>query len=1017
MTGQTPAELPELRYRSLGELMNNAAQEWPENLALIDPEENWIITYDELNHRAKSVAGWLSKLGLSEGDRIAIAAGNSLAALEIMSGALYRGIIPVPCNPDLGPEQLAFVMSHCDTRYIFATKETMPAIESAIRQCPRTIEVVEVKRRLELPPSDLSPISVEPEDDALIVYTSGTTGQPKGVLHSCSSQLASIENTATTYGLSPEDRFLCVLPVHHGNSINKIFATWLTGGAVVLPRRFEVRSFWNWVDHYECTWLALVPSIISQLLRFSEKSTHPCVRFARSSSAPLPSSWHREFEEKFGMSLMQGMGSTETGPLFSNPLPPEPRKIGSPGKSVVRQEVKIVDPNGNMLADNQTGLILARGPSQMKGYFKDPEATASVVNPDGWITTGDIGHRDSDGYFFVTGRAKEIVIKAGVNISLREIDDALMSHPNVEDAASLGMEDNYLGEDLVACVVLQPDSEIGETELLDFCVEKLGSFKTPTEILLVSKIPRLKNGKVQRHLLKERFGPAPRAKEIKAPRLSSAESIVAPRTPMEKMIARVWEKHLDQESIGVFDDFFALGGFSLLAIKMLTPLRRELGTSLSLTTFFDYPNIAEQALIALEQRIQRLKPSERQLLLEKVNNIECTQALNEISSMERLSIESRITLETDLLERFFEDQQEDQIAPRPAAEFCPLSFAQRRIWFLLKLSPEAVMYNTGDAIRIRGPLNIEALEASLNAVIERHEIMRVSIHEINGEPWQKFREQMRIKIEKEDLSLLSENDQEETVRRVILEKHQKPYSLGSEPLVRFYLLILKKDEKIFIMTRHHLVTDGLSSHILLKEIQSKYRDHIRGTHTELPSLPIQYGDFAYWQRNRLQGDIIRRESEYWCRRLEGVPSLLDLPTDNPRTKEISHRGCRQDFRIDKEISKRVITQSRQQKVSPFSFLAATFGTLLYRYSGQSDFVLGIPFADRDRPEFQNLVGLLLDTHIICFSISEVTPFREVIAKTRSEIAESYAHKDLPFELVVEAVHPDRTRGPCLCARH
>ncbi|MCZ6673336.1 MAG: class I adenylate-forming enzyme family protein, partial [Verrucomicrobia bacterium] len=239
----TPEKFTKPRHEGIGALIDHSAKHWPESIALIDPEANWSLTYAELKCRAQSAAGWLDNLGLAQGSKVAIAAGNSVAALELLTGAFYGRFVPVPCNPDLGPKQLAYVLDHCDAEYLFASPENRPALEDASNQCPRKVELIEVSRRLELPASDICSTAGDPEDDVLMVYTSGTTATPKGVMQRNSGVFAAIESTVVTYNLSQDDRFLCVLPIHHANSINKIFATWLTGGTVVLPPRFEVRSF------------------------------------------------------------------------------------------------------------------------------------------------------------------------------------------------------------------------------------------------------------------------------------------------------------------------------------------------------------------------------------------------------------------------------------------------------------------------------------------------------------------------------------------------------------------------------------------------------------------------------------------------------------------------------------------------------------------------------------------------------------------------------------------------------
>ena len=1012
----SPRECDDTRTGGIGVLINEAHKRWPDRVAVVDPETGHSMNYFRLVHRARGVADWLNALGLREGGKVAFAAGNSVTALELLCGALYGKFIPVPCNPGLGAEQLTHVVGHCDAEVLFASRENAPALASALHCSDRQAKLVEVGNELQLSESETPPATGAADDDAIIVYTSGTTGQPKGVLHSVEGLLASIENTATTYALSKQDRFLCVLPVHHGNSINKILATWMTGGTVVLPPRFEVRRFWHWVDDLECSWLALVPSIISQLLKFTEGGHYPSVRFARSSSAPLPPAWHREFERKFGIPLLEGMGSTEAGPLFSSPLPPASRKIGSPGKNVIRQEVKIVDEQGAELEENETGAIVVRGPSRMKGYYKDAAATSGALTADGFFRTGDIGYRDPDGFFFVTGRAKEIVIKAGVNIALREIDEVLLCHTGVADAASAGIEDPNLGEDIAAYVVPTPGGDINVSDLLDFFVDKAGAFKAPATILQVPEIPRLPNGKVQRYLLRERFGPNKTSGTVPGPRASENEQFVAPRTPMEIIMADVWSEYLSPSSVGIHDDFFALGGYSLLAISMLTPLRRRIGTPLSLSTFFDSPNIAEQAVIATSQLLRQLSDSERGSLLHRCAKRSCARnedspgAMRDIDIVRALDSDERAALEAALFELPTGKPPEDRIPQRPAATSCPLSYAQERIWFMGKMAAEPALYNTGDAVRLGGPLDVDALERAVNVLVDRHEILRCAISVVDGQPRQWFRERLNIRVDRRELEGAESTEQEAALRHIVMSEIRRPYRLDEDPLIRAITIRLGREDHVFILCRHHLVSDGWSTRTLLNELGLMYRDEVGGGKAGLPELPIQYGDFAVWQRQRLHGERRQHETEYWLHRLKGVPLVLDLPTDKPRPTVLSYQGHRLEFELGNGLSDHVYAISKSQQVSPFTTLAAAFAALIFRYTAQQDFVIGLPFADRDRTELQYLVGILLDTHIIRFSLSGRTRFDEALAQTRAEVAETYAHRELPFELVVDAVQPRRDPG-------
>jgi acyl-CoA synthetase (AMP-forming)/AMP-acid ligase II len=300
-----------------------------------------------------------------------------------------------------------------------------------------------------------------------------------------------------------------VLPLYHINAeCVTLLPTLLSGGSVVIPSRFSVSHFWGWLEEYACTWSAVVPTIISRLLDSedpspgSREALFRRLRFLRSSSAPLAPSLHREFIEKFKLLLIQAMGSSEAGNVFSNPLPPGENKIGSPGLPW-GFEARIVDQDGAELPSGESGEVLLRGPALMDGYYKEPEQTASVLDSDGWLHTGDLAYRDSDGYYFVVGRSKELIIKGGVNIAPRQIDDVLEAHPAILEAAAVGIPDHHLGEDVVAFVVLRADGAVDERELLTFCESRLGHFKTPTRIYFADDLPKGPSGKVQRLRLRE----------------------------------------------------------------------------------------------------------------------------------------------------------------------------------------------------------------------------------------------------------------------------------------------------------------------------------------------------------------------------------------------------------------------------------------------------------------------------------------------------------------------------------
>jgi long-chain acyl-CoA synthetase len=347
-------------------------------------------------------------------------------------------------------------------------------------------------------------VTIDAQDPAMLMYTSGTTGMPKGVLLSHANMLAGARAVAASLALGPHDRVLSSLPLYHinGQCIATV-APLVSGGSIVMPHRFSASQWWPLVERYRPTWLNMVPTIIAYLLNGPELTPQQAaaahgIRFGRSASAPLPPEQHRAFEARFGFSVIEAMGLTECSSVaFTNPLERGERKYGSPGRPV-GVEARVVDREGKPVADGVQGEIELRGPNVMRGYFNAPEASAAALRAGDWLATGDLGHRDRDGFYFITGRLKELIIKGGENIAPREIDEALIAHPAVLEAAAVGVPDAAYGQEILACVVVKPGAVLGEDELRAHCLATLGRYKTPRYLRFVDALPKGASGKVQR---------------------------------------------------------------------------------------------------------------------------------------------------------------------------------------------------------------------------------------------------------------------------------------------------------------------------------------------------------------------------------------------------------------------------------------------------------------------------------------------------------------------------------------
>jgi acyl-CoA synthetase (AMP-forming)/AMP-acid ligase II len=488
------------------ELVDDNARLRPDAIYAVDGEGGHALRFADLARSCREVAGVLLAHGVRPGQTVSLVMPNGLMTLRLLLGAMAGGWCVNPVNLLSQPDQMRYVLGHSDCALVFVSPDWEQAVRGMLAQTGRevAVQVVDPDAR-ELPGAAATPAADVPPPDAdalaLLMYTSGTTGVPKGVMLTQANLAANAAAISAEHGLGPADRVLAVLPLYHINAFAvTMLAPLAHGGSLAMPAKFSAARFWSQALASQCTWINVVPTMISYLL---EGEVHPGVqaagiRFCRSASAALPPEHLRAFEHKFGIGIIETMGLTETvAPSFSNPLDPAQRKLGAVGRAS-GCEARIIDAACAPVADGQTGEVAIRGPNVMRGYYKNDAATRDAFTPDGWLRTGDLGHRDSDGFFFVTGRIKELIIKGGENIAPREIDEALLRHPAVLDAAAVGIPDRHYGQDIMVCVVLRPGHAVHEDELRAFCVEHLGRYKTPRLIRLVDDLPRGPSGKVQR---------------------------------------------------------------------------------------------------------------------------------------------------------------------------------------------------------------------------------------------------------------------------------------------------------------------------------------------------------------------------------------------------------------------------------------------------------------------------------------------------------------------------------------
>ncbi|NVJ15426.1 non-ribosomal peptide synthase/polyketide synthase, partial [Myxococcus sp. AM010] len=945
------------RDASLSVLFEEQAQRTPDAVAVEYEDER--LTYAELNRRANQLAHHLKGMGVGPEVRVGLCVERSLELVVSVLGILKAGGVYVPLDASYPLERLAWMKAEAGVALLVAQEKLADEVAAGgeLVVCVDTEWDTQIAVQAESTPV----ANVGGSNLAYVMFTSGSTGKPKGVgvPHRAVSRLV-LGTDFAHFG--PEEVWLQLAPISFDASTLEVWGALLHGAKlVVYPAGTpSLEELGRKLESSGVTSLWLTAALFEQMQARQPKAL-ASVRQLLAGGDALPVSRVKE-RLAAGGALINGYGPTENTTFSSTYRMEKPEEVGvsvSIGRPVRNTVAYVLDGGMRPVPVGVPGELYVGGDGLAVGYVGRPELTAERFVPSPYgegerlYRTGDVVRWLRNGTLEFLGRADTQVKVRGYRIELGEVEAALAQHSGVNEAVVVAREDGE-GKRLVAYVTAQEGAELEGSALRSHVKQRLPEYMVPSAYVVLEALPLTPNGKVDRKAL-----PAPDTERAASARF------IAPRTPAEQKLASIFAEVLNVERVGLDGDFFELGGHSLLATQLVSRVREAFHVELPLRDVFEAPTVEK-----LAQRLDTAANGVQVLHVPPPTRVERTGPL-------------------------------------------PLSFAQQRLWFLDQLEPGSSSYNIPIAVKLTGTVRVDALEQAFRALVLRHESLRTTFQSNGGAPVQIIAAESEVQLRAVDLSGLSGAERTSEAQRLIAEEAALPFSLTRGPLLRTGLLKLSEQEHVLVLVMHHIVSDGWSMGVLVREVAALYEACSRGLPSPLPELPLQYADYAVWQREWLQGEVLASQLAWWKDQLQGASQALEFPTDKPRPAVQTFRGASREVQWPRDLWESVKVLAHREGATPFMVLLAAFQTVLSRYSGQDDVCVGSPIANRTRAETEGLIGFFINTLVLRARLAGNPTFRELLAQVRERTLGAYAHQDIPFERLVEELKPDRdlSRSP------
>ena len=923
------------------------------------------LTYNALNQWANRIArAVLAKLGAGS-EPVALLFETGPSMIAAMLGVLKAGKFYVPLDISLPESRLSLIFKDSKARLILSDRHHLDA--SGFEQRILSQDVLRIDS-LEQGISDENlEIQYHPDDKAYILYTSGSTGRPKGVLQNHRYVLNLCRNYTNSGLMTCDDRFSLLYSAAFGGAVRDIYCA-LLNGAALFPldvKQIGLHQLGQWLRDNEITVMFAVATLFRHfVVTLDGLGNFPKLRLIQIGSETVYRQDAELFQGNFSdqCTLMVNLGGTEISPVRQFPITKETVLTGATvpaGYGVEGTDVFLWDESGHEVPPGEVGEIVVRSRQVALGYWQQPERTEQVFITDGehrYFKTGDLGKLLPDGCLLHLGRKDFQVKIRGYRVETSEVEASLLNLDAVQEAVVVAQTEagGAVGDQQLVAYLTPVNSQnrLTANELKAALGDKLPSYMVPACFIWLESLPLTVTGKIDRRAL-------PKPESV----LSTSQlelNVIAPRTATEETLVKIWSEVLKIEPIGIENNFFELGGHSLHASQILARISNRLAIEIPLKQIFEAPTIS---------------------LLSKY--IESGNTSNNCSTGDYPLVPTPTAREADM----------------------PLSLTQQGMWFLAQLEDNRAAYNLVRAFVITGSLDRTSLENAIATLIDRHEILRTTFEAGEGMPFQRISSQIRLPLSIVDLA----TEGFDGIEEVILQEQNRPFDVTTGPLLRFTLICLGKEKQILLLTMHHIISDDWSIQVLLRELSSLYTAGLTQTPPSLPALPIQYVDYAQWQRQRFTGEFRDAQIKYWQQQLADATPVLNLPLDRPRTTQPFKSG-RVPFHLHGDLTQKLNVLSQGKGTTLFITLFAAFSAFLSRYCHQDDIVVGTPIANRNPAITEALIGFFVNTLVLRTRPNQQHTFDELLSQVRQVALDAYAHADVPFDLLVEQLKPERLPG-------